>query len=62
MRFGCGWCGNPAHGEEACDIKRRDLHKSPFGQVKPAKPRPVSDPAIRDATEYTLFLNPEREP
>lgn len=62
MQRGCGWCGNPGHDEEHCDIKRRDSRKMPYGKVKPATPRAISDPAMRDVTEHTMFLNPVREP
>lgn len=57
MRGTCGWCGNPGHGEENCEIKRRDSRRVQFG-VKPARPNPkaVSDPADRDANEHTIFL------
>jgi hypothetical protein len=56
----CTTCGSYGHKEAYCPARLLQQRKDPFGNRRRPKPRAVSDPAMRDANEYTLFLNPEK--
>lgn len=56
----CDICGS-YHPRGSCPVKRLEQQKNPFGTRPRPRAQPISDPAMRDANEHTLFLNPEKD-
>jgi hypothetical protein len=56
----CGDCGS-YHGRDTCPVKELARRQDPYG-LNPPRPTPAmpSDPASRDANEYTIFLIPPK--
>ena len=57
----CANCGSYGHTAGHCPVARLQQQRDPFGNRPRPKPQPISDPAMRDANEHTLFLNPEED-
>jgi len=56
----CHLCGAPGHKAADCALKTLQARQDPYGLRQRPKPRPVSDPALRDANENTVFLTPQK--
>jgi len=57
----CKVCGSPGHTKRNCPTRRVQEMQDPYGtQKRPIVPALPSDPALRDADEFTLFLQPAK--
>lgn len=57
----CDTCGCYGHNAVSCGLKSLQRQQDPYGKRVRPKPKPISDPAMRDAGPATLFLLSGRE-
>ena len=57
MSGACDYCGGIGHAEACCSLRLYDERRRALGQLPATvKPKPISDPADRDAGPHTVFL------
>lgn len=57
----CDLCAAFGHTAARCPLKTLELQRNPYHLDRPRpKPRPVSDPALREANANTVFLIPQK--
>jgi hypothetical protein len=54
----CDICGGIGHTRSSCGLRRLEEMKDPHGnRLRPLRDHSALDPAIREATNTTLFLS-----